>query len=152
MRDHDKTEKNVRATRCSVFTGYKSAMSTRLPTASAPASPSEKAAWRSQAKSKGPRVSLCTGRRLLGIFSGPNKTKPSFVQHKSQSLAKPGATLQPSRKKQDEGALEVHGQKTAPKLQQLSGQQRKVWDCSKCCDRDGPPTRIRKSSACSSVS
>ena len=51
----------------------------------------------------------------LGTFSGPNKTKLSFEWHKSQYLARPGATRRISRRKTGpvslvEGVHQIHGQ------------------------------------------
>ena len=63
----------------------------------------------SEGKTKDTRGSPCWTPHLLVIFSGPNKTNLSFVQHKSLYLARLGATRRTSHKKLEvERVLEVH--------------------------------------------
>ena len=56
---------------------------------------------RPMAKSTGPKPVTWLNPLLLGIFSGPNRTKLSFELHKLKNLAKPGVTRRISRRKQD---------------------------------------------------
>ena len=91
-----------RAARAAVVEWWKAAMSTGPPVASPSGRPSKAVPRRPTSNEQGPkRVSLLDSPRA-GDFSGPIKTKLSFSWHWSAHLARPGAALRTSGRKQDQ--------------------------------------------------